>query len=170
MQIVKRPLVATILAAEARQKNPAMRMADIMAYAAGQDLNAWLMEASGDVSAEYGEFLVEVQTGLSLLESMETLEPGVPPPEYSGDRATCRVVLLRPLPLTDGSEPATEIVLRRLTRLHIIQELGPQTWTEPSTAKSLRLLSIASGVDADDLKALDFGDYLRLQAALSDFT
>ena len=57
MAIKQRPLVATILAAEARQKNPAMRMAEVMAYADKKDLNAWLQEASGDVSAEYGDMV-----------------------------------------------------------------------------------------------------------------
>ena len=167
----KRPLVATILAAEARQKNPAMRMAEVMAFAEGKDLSAWLQEASGDVSAEYGEFLIEIETGLPLQEAIEAGASGsAPGPVYTEDRSSCEVALMHPLANVDGSEPDAALTLRRITRYDIITEMGAQTWTEPSTTKSLRILAIATGIEEERLKVLDFGDYLRLQGALADFS
>lgn len=185
MEMKVRPTVAHLLAAEARENDPAMRPAYLMASAAEVHLDEWLA-GTADLQEEYAEFLVEVTTGLPMDEVTELaarrmlLEDDSPEageidaqlayrPEYDAERATCVQRLRYGPPDADG-EPRPSIRIRRLTRREIIKALGMAVWSEPSTEKQVRLLAASSDFSADEIRVMDYGDWLQVQAALQGFT
>lgn len=185
MEMKVRPTVAHLLAAEARETNPALRPAYLMASAADTHLDEWLAEA-GDLLEEYAEFLVEITTGLPMDQLNELaarrmlLDDDDPEaaeidaqlayqPEYDAERATC-VQRLRYPPVGEDGEPRPSIRLSRMTRREIINSLGLAVWGEPSTEKQVRLLAAGSDFSADLIRVMDYGDWLQVQAALQGFT
>lgn len=185
MEMKTRPTVAHLLAAEARETNPALRPAYLMASACDRHLDDWLAEA-GNLQEEYAAFLVEVTTGLPMDEVNELalrrmmLADDDPEAveidaqlafaaEYDEDRMAC-VQRLRYPPVDDDGEPRESIRIRRMTRREIITALGMSAWTEPSTEKQVRLLAACSNFSADEIRLMDYGDWMQVQSALQGFT
>ena len=185
MEMKIRPTVAHLLAAEARESNPAMRPAYLVASAAEVPLDEWLAGV-GDVQEEYAAFLVEATTGLPLDELNDLmaqrmlLEDGSPgaeeidaqlayQPEYDAERTTCHQRLRYP-PAADDGKDRDAIRIKRITRREVINALGLSTWTEPSTEKQLRLLAACSNFSPDEIRVMDYGDWLQVQAAMQGFT
>lgn len=185
MEMKTRPTVAHLLAAEARETNPALRPAYLMASAADVHLDEWLADM-GDLQGEYAEFLAEVTTGLPMDELAELMarrmlladdDPEAAEidaqlayrPEYDAERAGC-IQRLRYPPVDEDGEPRESIRIRRMTRREVIDALGMAAWTEPSTEKQVRLLAACSNFSADLIRVLDYGDWMQVQAALQGFT
>ena len=185
MEMKIRPTVAHLLAAEARETNPALRPAYLLASAADVPLDEWL-SGVGDLQEEYAAFLVEVTTGLpmdqlaELMAQRMLLADDSPEaeaidaqlayqPDYDEERATC-VQRLRYPPVADDGKDRESIRIRRLTRREVINALGMSTWTEPAAEKQVRLLAVCSNFSSEEIRVMDYGDWLQVQAAMQGFT